>query len=107
MKIEVGQEYVVGSNSEQRGFVPTLCNNQYSPEHPCRVKVVAIGRKKAQVWMSGDKTKPTKIDFDALWDVNEAKRLYRTALEQREVMWASKGQKGLGQAFVDECVNNL
>lgn len=107
MKIEVGKEYVVGINGNMTGFTPVNCNGQHSPKHPCRVTVVKVGRTKAQAWMSGDKTKPTKIDFEALWDVTEAKKLYRAALEKREAMWAAKGEKGLGQAFVDECVDKL
>lgn len=108
VKPTVGQEYVYGTKIASLGFVPCSCNSVYSPAHPCRVVVVSVGRTRAKVKMTGDTgTKMTAVHFAALHEIEEAKVMYRASLEEREAMWKAKGEKGLGQAFVDKCVEEL
>lgn len=105
--IEIGKEYVVGY-WYKGGFVPTLCNGQYNPEHPCRVKTTKIGKKYAYAFMTGDVKNPTKIEFAGLEEVQAAKAGYRQALEDRDAMWTKTGATCmLGKAKIDQLVNNL
>lgn len=104
--IQIGGEYVFGG-MVCGTFVPTCCNSQYSPQHPCRVKVEKLGSKYAQVFMSGDRNRPSKVQIGALFDVEDAKRMYREALSERDAMWAAQGGNVLGKARIDELVAGL
>lgn len=107
--VEVGKEYVLGSMLGA-GLVPCSCN----PEpHSCRVLIASVGRKYARAVITGY-TKPTQVGSglvvnsdDGLWEIDEAKRLYRAGLEARDAKWVAEGVKGLGQARIDQLVEGL
>lgn len=103
--VQVGQHYVYG-RMICGGFAPTVCASEYSPKHPCRVLVEKVGRKYAYVRLTGYRGLQA-IPFDMLWPVDEAKQLYRKALEAREEKWRQRGSAGLGQKKVDQLVEGL
>jgi hypothetical protein len=106
-QIEVGKEYVSGTaNMSKFGFAPCQCNSQYNPQHQCRVTVLSVGPKYAKALMSGS-SKPQRVLKDGLWPVDEAKKLYREALESRDAMWIAQGDTPLGKQRIDELVDNL
>lgn len=82
----VGQWVVVMSSPG----VPCQCNSVNSPDHPCRVLIEKVGRTKVHGRMSGCKN-PVPMTIASLPDakgliaypIQEAKRLYREALERR------------------------
>lgn len=106
--VEVGKQYVVGYVFPNAGgFTPSACNSFYCPEHPCRVTVVKAGRKFAYIMVTG-KRRPMKIALDGLWEIDEAKEMYRHALELRDSRWKLEGTKRcLGKERIDQLVNNL
>lgn len=105
MNIEIGKEYVTG-HVIGVGLAPVICNSQYNPEHPCRITVLSIGRKYIKALMSGS-DKPQPVLATVLWDIEDARKSYRHALETRDAKWAAEGHEGLGAAKIDELVNSL
>ncbi len=79
MQIQIGKEYVVASSTNTVNFVPIRCNSQFSPEHPCRVKIEKVGRKYAYAKISGYKGLQS-FAFKFLHEIETAKELYRQAL---------------------------
>lgn len=104
-KIEIGKQYVMGQMIAG-SFAPSMCNTQYSPKNPCRVVVSSLGRKFAYAHMSGS-DKPVRFPVDLLHEVEDAKHLYRLALEKRDEMWKSKGNNVLGAKEINRLVKSL
>ena len=110
--VEVGKEYVLACANMGIGFVPVQCNSRYSPLNPCRVTITSVGRKYAKALISGY-SKPTQVgsgiqvNTGGLWEIDEAKKLYRASLEARDAKLTSEGHKGIGQAYIDELVEGL
>ena len=87
MKIEdvkVGEWYVPFAMGS-----PCQCNSQFSPNHPCRVKIEKVGRSRVYGKLSGSNT-PKALALTEeqsgllIVSVKEAKKIYRTNLENRE-----------------------
>ena len=79
--IKIGTEYVFGSYTEYLGFTPTICNNG-----GCRVVVTRKGRSKVFC----EDVNNGNWDADGFFEIGNAKRLYRQALELREIKVAPK-----------------
>lgn len=100
---KIGDEVVIGNKSEKLGFIPLTHNSQFSPEHDCRGKILAVGRKYYKVQSTGAPIKilinPTTDYSFTAWEINEAKELYRQSLV--------KYRGGRTDAFIEKCVNGL
>ena len=76
--------------------VPVAHNSREFPDHPCRGRVLAVGRKLVKVSTIGA---PLRVPFSRALPVEEAKVAYRRVLEENP-SWRTP-------AFIDACVASL
>lgn len=104
----VGQEVVLCFSKG----VPIRCNTANNPQHPSRVRVSRIGRKRVYVQVGGTAAQPVGLDFSEKYHtivpVDQAKADYRASLVAREVeVMARHNRTILTPQQIDAAVNSL
>jgi hypothetical protein len=104
----VGQEVVLCFSKG----TPIFCNSANNSQHPCRVKVSRVGRKRVYIQIGGTQFQPVGLDFSEKYHtivpVEQAKIDYREALEAREVEVRAKYSRNiLTPAQIDQNVASL